>query len=221
MEPLTKTPIFHLLVSVFISLLLCSGSSKAASGVIDNIDIADTTSPPQLRINFATALQYLNHAPESSGDELRIQLQNISSNLVSRESELQEQQTVTAGPSDRIPFLDASYEQRGVDRGILIVRFSRSVKYSVQAGADRRHIKISILSSIQSKSRSERADELSQGVQPDPLEDAIPPVVKQPPGGPSDVLQRVTPSLTADMFKKRYVINLHVLYRGDNNARAG
>jgi len=156
MEPLTKTPIFHVLFSVFISFLLCSGTSKAASGVIDNIDVNDKTSPPQLRINFTTPLQYLNHAPESAGDELQIQVQNIASNAFSRESELTEQQTVTARSSGRIPFLDARYEQVGVDRGILTVRFSRSVKYSVQAGADRRHINISILSSIQSKDHSDQ-----------------------------------------------------------------
>jgi hypothetical protein len=139
MEPLTKTSIFHVFFSLLISFLLCSGTAKAA-GVIDNIDIIDKTSPPQLRINFTTPLQYLNHAPESAGDELRIQLQNISSNLFSRESELTEQQTVTARPSELIPLMDARYEQLGVDRGILTVRFSRSVKYSVQAGADRRHM---------------------------------------------------------------------------------
>jgi tetratricopeptide (TPR) repeat protein len=208
MEPLIKTPIFHVLFSIFISLLLCSGATKAASGVIDNIDIIDKTSPPQLRINFTTPLQYLNHAPESAGDEIQIQLQNISSNLFSRESELQEQQTVTARPSERIPFLDARYEQLGVDRGIITVRFSRSVKYSVQAGADRRHINISILSSMQSKGRSEQVDELSPSIQPEPMEEVIPPVVKQPPGGTSDVLQEVTPTITADMLKKRYIINL-------------
>ncbi|MEA3241805.1 MAG: hypothetical protein U9Q19_00025, partial [Pseudomonadota bacterium] len=189
-------------------MLICSGATKAASGVIDNIDINDKTSPPQLRINFTTPLQYLNHAPESAGDEIRIQFQNISSNLFSRESELQEQQTVTARPSERIPFLDARYEQLGVDRGILTVRFSRSVKYSIQAGADRRHINISILSSTQRKNRSDQADGKFPGVQPVPIEQAIPPVVQQPPGGPSDVLQKVTPTITADMLKKRYVINL-------------
>ena len=95
MEPLTKTSIFHVFFSLLISFLLCSGAAKAASGVIDNIDIIDKTSPPQLRINFTTPLQYLNHAPESAGDELRIQLQNISSNLFSRESELTEQRVDT------------------------------------------------------------------------------------------------------------------------------
>jgi hypothetical protein len=208
MEPLTKTPIFHVLFSLFISLLFCSGATKAASGIIDNIDINDKTSPPQLRINFTTPLQYLNHAPESAGDELQIQLQNIASNAFSRESELQEQQTVTARPSQRIPFLDARYEQRGVDRGILTVRFSRSVKYSVQAGADRRHLNINILSSEQNKNRSEQAVEISPDTQPEILAETKPPVVKQPPGGQSDVLQAVTPTITADMLKKRYVVNL-------------
>ena len=210
MEQFTKHSDFYSILRVFLSLLLLCVSTTAASaaGIIDNIDINDKASPPQLRINFTTPLQYLNHAPESAGDEIRIQMQNISSNSFSRESELQEQQTVTARPSERIPFLDARYEQLGVDRGILTVRFSGSVRYSVQAGADRRHININILSSKQSKGRSEQALGVSAGIQPGAIEESMPPVVKQPPGRPSDVLQEVTPTIMADMLKKRYVVNL-------------
>ena len=196
MEQFTKHRRFDSILGLFLSLLVLSVSTKAASGVIDNVDINDKASPPQLRIDFTTPLQYLNHAPEFSGDELRIQLQNISSNLFSRESESQEQQTVTARPSNRIPFLDARYEQIGVDRGILTVRFSRSVKYSVQAGADRRHINISIASSILSESQSKQSDNL-------------PPPVTQGAGSERpDTLKAVTPAMTADMLKKRYVVNL-------------
>jgi len=210
MEHIEKYRNFNSILRAFLSLLLLFVSTTAASaaGVIDNIDINDKTSLPQLRINFTTPLQYLNHAPESAGDEIRIQMQNISSNAFSRESELQEQQTVTARPSERIPFLDARYEQLGVDRGILTVRFSGSVRYSVQAGADRRHININILSSKQSKGRSEQALGVSAGIQPGAIEESMPPVVKQPPGRPSDVLQAVTPTIMADMLKKRYVVNL-------------
>ncbi|MGB5726509.1 MAG: hypothetical protein WBM52_04780, partial [Thiogranum sp.] len=208
MEHLTKHTSFHSFLGVLLSLLLLSVSTKATSAVIDNIDINDKASPPQLRINFATPLQYLNHAPESAGDEIQIQFQNISSNLFSRESELQEQQTVTARPSERIPFLDARYEQLGVDRGILTVRFSRSVKYSIQAGADRRHITISILSSMQSKERTDQTNGLSPAIPPAPTKTAPPLSATQPTSGQTDALTDVKPTVPADMLKKRYVINL-------------
>jgi TolA-binding protein len=116
-------------------------------------------------------MQYLNHVPESSGDELEIQFQNVSLNLFSVESVLNEHQIVTAAKSSKIvPLLDARYEQRSADRGVIIIRFSRRVDYSVQAGADRRHITITILTPEIEKAPPEPSGELPPVTRPTDLQ---------------------------------------------------
>jgi tetratricopeptide (TPR) repeat protein len=146
MEAYKQSSTFIVFFGALLCLLLSSVTTEAFSAVIDNIEINDETSPAQLRINFTIPIQYLNHVPETSGDELEIQFQNISLNLFSVESVLNEQQVVTASKSSEIvPLLDARYEQRGPDRGVIIIRFARRMNYSIQAGADRRHITITIL----------------------------------------------------------------------------
>jgi tetratricopeptide (TPR) repeat protein len=173
----------------------------AVAGVIDTIDINDKTDPPQIRIDYTIPLQYLNHAPESNGDEIQIQLQNVSGNAFTLESKLDEQQTVSAEPGSRIPLLDARYEPTGPGRGILIVRFSRRVRFSVNPGADRRHLVINLLSG--------KATSAPTG----PAVEAPPPREAEPPPMPESATPRVppkaaTPPASADMLKNHYVVNL-------------
>lgn len=196
---------------LLVSLMLVLAATTASSSVIDTVEINDDTNPPQLRINFSIPLQYVNHAPESEGDEIQIQLRNLSANLFSQESALDAQQTVSAAPSKLVPLLDTRYEQVGADTGVLTVRFSHRVEYSVQAGADRRHIVISILSSVQGKglSEPEQADKPVQRALPViPPEVSLPPTTQQPSGEAPDALKEVTPTKTRDMLKNRYIINL-------------
>ncbi len=207
MDKFKKHQGFPSLLRLWLGLLLLGVHAEVIGGAIDSIDIRDSISPAELRINFGAPLQYLNHAPTSSGDEIRIQLQNISSNLFLQDSAWQDQQTVTARPSSQVPFLDASYEQLDVDRGILTVRFSHAVKYSVQAGTDRRHITISILSTAASKGRTEQAAVPAPGVLIAPANTAITPAVPQPGSSATDNLPEVTPA-AGNVLEKRYVINL-------------
>jgi len=114
--------------------------------VIDHIEINDKKATPQLRINFTIPLQYLNHTPEKFGDSLEIQFQNVSVNLFSAESALNEQQIINPPrASEAVPIIDARYEQRSAARGVIIIRFTHKVRYTVQPGSDRRHIIISII----------------------------------------------------------------------------
>ena len=171
MNPCKDSSTFTGFFSALLCLLLLSVSTEAFSAVIDNIEIDDKASPPQLRINFTIPLQYLNHVPESSGDELEIQFQNISRNTFSIENALNEQQIVTAAKSSKvIPLLDARYEQRSASRGVIIIRFSRSINYSVQPGTDRRHITITVLTPETEKAPPSRPTDLQRpdtGVTPE------------------------------------------------------
>jgi len=116
-------------------------------GVIDTVSIEDRENPATIRIDFTIPLQYINHVPEREGDELQIQLRNISSNRFSQQTEASDQQTVTSSPSSYVPLIDARYETVGVERGLLTLRFSRKVSYTVYPGADRRHILIKVVTS--------------------------------------------------------------------------
>ena len=66
--------------------LLCL-PAIAHAGVIDTISIEDSENPATIRIDFTIPLQYINHAPESEGDELQIQFRSISSNLFFQQTE--------------------------------------------------------------------------------------------------------------------------------------
>jgi len=200
-----------LLSRLLLGLLLVLTATMANSSVIDAIETSDDTNPPQLRINFSIPLQYVNHAPESAGDEIRIQLKILSTNLFSQESVLDAQHIVSAAPSKLVPLLDARYEQVALDTGVLTVRFAHRVEYSVQAGADRRHIIISILSSDRDKDQSqpEQADKPVQSILPDiPPEVSLPAAAQPRSAETPDALKEVTPVKTRDLLKNRYVINL-------------
>jgi hypothetical protein len=216
METCKKPPTFIVFFGTLLFLLLSSMATEAFSAVIDNIEINDKTSPPQLRINFTIPIQYLNHVPESSGSELEIQFQNVSLNTFSIESVLNEQQIVTAAKSSKIvPLLDARYEQRGPNRGVIIIRFSRRIDYSVQPGADRRHITITILTPETEKAPSETPAGLPPDTRPSDL---------QPPRQQSDTITTpvIKPTLPAVPDEKIAALmeEARQAVASDNNNRA-
>ena len=124
--------------------LLCLSTATQA-GVIDTVSIEDSDNPATIRIEFTIPLQYINHAPEREGDELQIQFRRISNNLFSQETESSDQQTVTPTPSRYVPMIDAHYQSVSIERGVLTLRFSRKVAYTVYPGADRRHILVKVV----------------------------------------------------------------------------
>ena len=121
-------------------LLLSAGGVTA--GIIDTIDVIDQPDEARIQINFAVPLQYINHAPESSGDELHIQVQPLGSNVFSIDSALSQQQTVSTRTTDRVPLIDVTYNQSSSSRGVITVRFSRLTRFSVLASPDRRHVTV-------------------------------------------------------------------------------
>jgi hypothetical protein len=208
MEPYKNSSTFIVFFGTLLCLLLSSVTTEAFSAVIDDIEINDKTSPPQLRINFTIPIQYLNHVPETSGDELEIQFQNVSLNTFSIESVLNEQQIVTAAKSSKIvPLLDARYEQRGPNRGVIIIRFSRRIDYSVQPGADRRHITITILTSETEKAPPESSRELPPDTRPAELQPPPPVIEPTLPAVPDE-------KIAALMEEARQAV------ASDNNSRA-
>ncbi|VAW77576.1 hypothetical protein MNBD_GAMMA13-1820 [hydrothermal vent metagenome] len=127
-------------------LLLFMPVSAHAAGVIDTISIDDSENPATIRIDFTIPLQYINHAPENQGDELQVQFRTISSNLFSVQTEATEQQTVVPPTSHLVPLTDASYRGvGGAEAGVLTLRFSRKVNYTVYPGVDRRHVLIKVV----------------------------------------------------------------------------
>ena len=134
------------LARIITGILLLLGSWLAqAAGVIDTVDIDDSDNPATIRIDFTIPLQYINHAPENAGDELNIQFKSVGSSAFSVQSEASDQQTVVAARTRRVPLIDARYDSVSADRGVLTLRFSRQVSYTVYPGADRRHILVKVI----------------------------------------------------------------------------
>jgi hypothetical protein len=156
-------------ISRFVGVLLPIFATTVWAGVIDTVDIDDRQNPATIRIDFTIPLQYINHAPEREGDELQIQFRTLSNNLFSRESETTEQQTVNAAPSRFVPLIDAHYQTEAAERGVLTLRFSRKVSYTVYPGADRRHISIEVVTSnnpLQSENQAIKVAPLTQTGRP-------------------------------------------------------
>ncbi len=131
----------HLLAGILLMLL----SVLARADVIDNIELDDSVTPPVIQVNFTLPLRYINHTPTDAGDELHIQLERLPVGGVLDSSPDRSLQPITFEASRRIPLRDASYEQRDAGRGVLTLRFRRTVRFRVQAGADRRHLVVSIV----------------------------------------------------------------------------
>lgn len=148
------------------ALLIASGHALASA--IDNIEIDERTIPAQIRVNFTFPMQYINHAPESHGDKIVIQLRSIRPGTELLDALDRGLQVIGVPPSHVIPLRDAGYEQESAELGILTLRFRRPIDFSVQPGADRRHLIISA-TPLHSKTRT-------QATKP-PL---VPPAVKAP-----------------------------------------
>ena len=122
--------------------LLCA-SAPAVSDAIDSIEIDERKTPARIRVDFTFPMQYINHAPGSHGKKLVIQLRPIRPGPELLDALQSGPQAISVPPSHVIPLRDAGYEQESADLGILTIRFRRPIDFSVQAGADRRHLIIS------------------------------------------------------------------------------
>jgi tetratricopeptide (TPR) repeat protein len=125
---------------LFVSIALLLASAPALSDAIDSIEIDEDKTPAQIRVNFTFPMQYINHAPESHGDKILIQLRSIRPGPELLDALQSGPQAISVPPSHAIPLRDAGYEQESADLGILTIRFRRPIDFSVQAGADRRHL---------------------------------------------------------------------------------
>lgn len=125
---------------LFVSIALLLASAPALSDAIDSIEIDEDKTPAQIRVDFTFPMQYINHAPESHGDKILIQLRSIRPGPELLDALQSGPQAISVPPSHVIPLRDAGYEQESADLGILTIRFRRPIDFSVQAGADRRHL---------------------------------------------------------------------------------
>jgi TolA-binding protein len=128
---------------LFLCIVLLLASAHALSDAIDSIEIDERKTPAQIRVDFTFPMQYVNHAPESHGKKILIQLRPIRPGPELLDALQSGPQAISVPPSHVIPVRDAGYEQESADLGILTIRFRRPIDFSVQAGADRRHLIIS------------------------------------------------------------------------------
>lgn len=118
---------------------LCTQSVFAQERlIIDVIQVETDAGEIELKLLFAEPLQYINHAPASSGKDLQIQmrpLRNITSDQF-------EEQSLVPGSSD---IGQVEYELDSISGIVAIrVRFNKKVKYNVESGGDYREIRLII-----------------------------------------------------------------------------
>lgn len=128
---------------LILGMVLVLASAHAVSDAIDSIEIDERKTPAQIRVDFTFPMQYINHAPDSHGKKIVIQLRSIRPGPELLDAPQSGLQAISVPPSHAIPLRDAGYEQESADLGILTIRFRRPIDFSIQPGSDRRHLIIS------------------------------------------------------------------------------
>jgi len=117
-------------------ILLWAVCAPANASVIDGIEVAPLGSQTQITIRFATEIQYLRHAPDREGRQLRIFFRLTKPGFA--ENELM--QEVRSSPKTKLaPPFTLIYPELV---NAMLVSFARSTSFTVRPGNDSRSIVI-------------------------------------------------------------------------------
>ena len=159
-----------LLVAVpAIAIAAMSPAAAADFGVLSSIDVESTSNATEIHVRLNLPMRYLNHAPQTGGDFVEVQLRPVSTSEV---AVLQQRQSLPWKSSADVPLVDVVYEGNFPGTPTVVVNFSRPVSFEVRGGRDFRSIIISI----------PKAQTESESPAPAPVPSAA--VVAPPPPSP-------------------------------------
>ena len=129
---------------VWLATLLMSLAAQAErSRILENVDIVDSSSGPQLVITFNHTVRYISHSPRSANDIFEIQMaskalfSNVDEGLIGSE-------TLQWSPNPAVPLLDITYESEVTGSSRLTLRFQRPVSLTIMSGKDVRTLTIQL-----------------------------------------------------------------------------
>jgi len=113
----------------------------AGIDVLDRIDITRGTDQSTIHIHLNIPVRYKSHAPEHSGDLLRI---NVVPVLVpgSTENILLGRESIQWSADDQVPLFQVVYESEGFSATTINLRFTTEVEFDVQQTADFRSLDV-------------------------------------------------------------------------------
>ena len=115
--------------------------AQASIDVIDSIDITPGRDHSTIHIRLAIPVSYKSHAPERSGDLLRIFVEPAPS-LGSAGDTLLGEQTVQWSPDSQVPLYDVAYEGGGFANTSIMLRFQKNVDFEIPGSGDFRTIDV-------------------------------------------------------------------------------
>ncbi len=125
-------------------VLLCmpvAMDARAGLDVIDSIDITTGRDRSTLHIRLNIPVSYKSHAPERSGDLLRIFIEPAPS-IGSGGDALLGEQTIQWSPDDAMPLYDVTYEGAGFAGTSITLRFQKDVEFEIPRSGDFRTIDV-------------------------------------------------------------------------------
>jgi len=122
-----------------LACLLVAPKLHAAIDVLDTMDVVHGRDQSTITIHLNIPVRYKSHAPESSGDLLRISVEPVVTPGAAADV-LFGRETMQWSPDPRVPLFEVMYEGQGFAATAIILRFEKRVEYQVPANPDFRSI---------------------------------------------------------------------------------
>ena len=107
--------------------------------IVDTVEITEAPDCSEVRVSFNFPIRYVKHFPFSTGDDLRIQFEPITTSTAEQEA-LFARETVLAPPNDIVGLTEVVYEGDIGGGPFLTLFFRRPVRFAVEHGADFRSV---------------------------------------------------------------------------------
>jgi hypothetical protein len=125
-------------------LLLCAGmlyctASFAQIDVLDTIEITPGENQSEIRIHLNIPVRYKSHAPQNSGDVLRINVEPVAT-LGAEADVLFTTQSIQWSASETVPLNEVVYDSSGFATTTITLQFSRETEYDVTPSPDPRSV---------------------------------------------------------------------------------
>lgn len=143
MNRVPTMPAMHIRLLCLLCWLLATPAAQAAIDVLDRMDITYGVDESTIHIHLNIPVSYKLHAPERTGDLLRIFVEPLPSPgsaadvLLGRES-------IQWSADSRIPLVDVTYEGQGFGNTTINLRFQKEVEFEIPNPADFRTLDVII-----------------------------------------------------------------------------
>lgn len=122
-------------------ILLFSTPLWAVTEALNNVNVADTTIGYDVEIRHQSPMQYLSHSPESSGNRVKIQLRQTSSNQL---KQTEDTAFFNWAAAFGVPLEEVTIDGLQSTSPVLELNFTKDVQFTVKNSPDNRMTIISL-----------------------------------------------------------------------------